>query len=198
MSSLSRSLALGAFVVGFGVVGFAGCGDDDGGAVRDVSPGGGSASGSGSASGGSASGSGSASGVGTDSGAATCIPVGTDLEGDATETIDVTLEEYAFNPSAISVDAGTITFAATNDGEENHEIAFLPGGGDIPLTDDGAPDEDALAEQGAFELEAFPPGESCNATYELEAGDYTLFCIVEAEDGETHASKGMVGTLTVS
>ena len=68
----------------------------------------------------------------------------------------------------------------------------------MPLTPEGAPDEDALAAEGAFELEAFPPGGSCNATYELEAGDYTLFCIVEAADGETHASKGMVGSLTVS
>ena len=65
-------------------------------------------------------------------------------------------------------------------------------------TDDGAPDEEALGEAGAFELEAFPPGETCNATYELEPGEYTLFCIVTAEDGETHLEKGMVGSLTVS
>ena len=33
----------------------------------------------------------------------------------------------------------------------------------------------ALAEAGAFELEAFPAGTSCDATWELEAGEYTLF-----------------------
>ncbi len=98
---------------------------------------------------------------------------------------------------SITVAAGVVTFAATNEGTENHELAFLPGGGEIPLTADGAPDEDALAAAGAFELEAFGPGQTCNATYELEAGTYTLFCIVEAADGETHASKGMVGELTV-
>ncbi len=90
-----------------------------------------------------------------------------------------------------------VTFAATNAGGEAHELAFLPGGGEVPLTQDGAPDEEALAEAGAFELEAFPPGEDCNATYELEAGEYTLFCIVEAADGETHHEKGMAGTLNV-
>ena len=67
----------------------------------------------------------------------------------------------------------------------------------MPLGEDGAPDEAALEEMGAFELEGFGPGQTCNATYELEAGDYTIFCIIEAADGETHASKGMVGAVTV-
>ncbi|MBW3603992.1 MAG: hypothetical protein KY460_03590 [Actinobacteria bacterium] len=66
----------------------------------------------------------------------------------------------------------------------------------MPFTD-GAPDEDALADAGAFELEAYGPGQNCNATYDLEPGTYTLFCIVEAPDGETHYEKGMRGTLTV-
>ena len=92
-------------------------------------------------------------------------------------------------PAAVEVAAGVVTFAASNAGTENHELAFLPGGGDVPLTEDGAPDEDALADAGAFELEAFGPGQTCNATYELEAGTYTLFCIVEADDGETHARR---------
>jgi plastocyanin len=55
-----------------------------------------------------------------------------------------------------------------------------------------------LAAAGAFELEAFGPGQNCNATYELEPGDYTIFCIVETEDGDTHYELGMRGTLTVT
>ena len=90
-----------------------------------------------------------------------------------------------------------MTFAASNDGDEAHELAFLPGGGEVPFTD-GAPDEAALEEAGAFELEGFAPGTDCNATYELEAGEYTIFCIIEAADGETHYEKGMEGTLTVT
>lgn len=128
---------------------------------------------------------------------ATCRPVGSELEADAIEVVEVDLEEYLFDPNDISVPEGIITFAASNIGEQYHELAFLPGGGDIPLTAEGEPDEDALAEAGAFELEGFAPDETCNATYELAAGTYTLFCIVEGPDGETHASKGMVGTLTV-
>jgi plastocyanin len=126
-----------------------------------------------------------------------CEPVGVELEVQATETVAVSLDEYAFDPTPIEVQAGTVTFEADNVGEEEHELAFLPGGGDIPVTDEGTPDEDALEEAGAFELEAFGPGQTCNATYALDAGTYTLFCIVEASDGETHLSKGMRGQLVV-
>ena len=127
-----------------------------------------------------------------------CEPVGTALAERATSTVEVVLDEYAFSPSAVEVPAGIVTFAVRNEGDEEHELAFLPGGGEVPLTDDGEPDEDALGDAGAFELEAFGPGRSCAATYELEAGTSTLFCIVRADDGTTHLSKGMRGTLTVS
>ena len=197
MLSTPRRLAAVAACV---VLGLAACGDDDGGSVRDLNEGeGGSASASGSASGsvsGSSSGSASASASGTS--AAECSPVGTELEGDASETVEVTLTEYEFEPSEFEVAAGIVTFVASNDGEENHELALLPGGGEVPTTEDGAPDEAALEEAGAFELEAFAPGGSCNATFDLEPGTYTIFCLVEAPDGLTHADKGMVGELTVS
>ena len=139
------------------------CGDDDGGEVRSL---GGDAS-AGSGSGGSGSGSG-ASGSGTSEVA--CAPVGEELEASADQTVEVDLSEYAFDPQDIEVEAGTVTFATTNTGEENHEMAFLPGGGEVPFLEPGVPDEDALAEAGAFELEGYSPGQSCNATYELEAG----------------------------
>jgi plastocyanin len=181
----------------------AACGDDDGAAVRDC--GGGSASG-GSASAGSGSGAGASGSGACDeevtgddaSGTAECTPVGEDLAADADSSVDIQLLDYAFAPAEVEVDAGVVTFHAENAGEENHELAFLPGDGEVPFTEPGAPDEDALAEAGAFELEAFPPGTTCDATFELEPGDYTLFCIVTAEDGETHYEKGMAGTLTVT
>lgn len=165
------------------------CGDDDGAAVREL---GDESSASGSASGTGGSGSGPAAAD------KECAPVGEDLESDADTVVDVQLADYEFVPDDIEVDeAGIVTFVAENVGEEAHELAFIPDGGEVPLTADGAPDEDALADMGAFELEAFGPDQTCNATYELEAGDYTLFCIVETADGATHASLGMTGSLTV-
>jgi plastocyanin len=127
-----------------------------------------------------------------------CEPVGEELADAADATVEVGLDEYRFTLAAASVRAGTITFDVTNDGDENHELAFLPGGGDVPLDDTGAPDEAALEQAGAFELEAFGPDQDCQATYELAAGDYTLFCLVEAEDGTTHLSKGMRSRLQVT
>ncbi|WP_436795008.1 cupredoxin domain-containing protein [Actinospongicola halichondriae] len=186
-TSLRRTAIIGlALGLTFGA---AACGDDDGEAVRELGDGG---SGSGAA-----SGSGTASGSGVAAADKECAPVGEDLEADADTTVDLQLADYEFVPDDVEVEAGTVTFAAENIGEEAHELAFIPGGGDVPLNADGDPDEDALADMGAFELEAFGPGQTCNATYELEAGDYTLFCIVENADGETHASLGMTGLLTV-
>lgn len=120
------------------------------------------------------------------------------MEADAATTLQIDALDYAFDPADFEVEAGVVTFEVDNVGEEAHELAFLPGGGEVPFTEDGVPDEDALAEAGAFELEAFGPGQTCNATYDLEPGDYTIFCIVETEDGTTHYELGMSGTLTVS
>lgn len=50
---------------------------------------------------------------------------------------------------------------------------------------------------GAFELDAFGPGTSCRATYQLSPGTYTLFCVVTSADGKTHYDKGMRGQLVV-
>ena len=130
--------------------------------------------------------------------AAACQPVGEDLKATALKTVPVELKEYSFTPSTVDVAAGVVTFAATNSGTLNHELAFLPGGGEVPLTTVGTPDEDALGTAGAFELEAFGPGLSCEATYDLKPGTYTLFCIVTDDDGQTHLQKGMRGKLTVA
>lgn len=139
----------------------------------------------------------SASGSGVAAAEQPCTPVGEDLEAAADTTIAVHLSDYAFKPSEVAADAGAITFATTNAGDEAHELAFLPGGDEVPFTDEGVPDEDALAEAGAFELEAYGPGQSCDATYDLAPGTYTLFCIVEAADRQTHYEKGMRGILTL-
>jgi plastocyanin len=129
---------------------------------------------------------------------APCTPVGTDLKVGAVRTVAMELKEYSFTPSTLDVAPGVVGFAVTNAGTENHELAVLPGGGDVPLTTAGHPDEDALTAAGAFELEAFGPGLSCEATFDLKPGTYTLFCIVTDPDGQTHYQKGMRGLLTVA
>jgi plastocyanin len=127
-----------------------------------------------------------------------CEVVGAELESDAVTSIAVALHEYELTPASLEAPVGIVTFATENTGVEAHELAFLPGGGEVPLTDAGAPDEEALEAAGAFELEAYGPGQTCNATYDLDPGTYTVFCLVEAPDGATHLQKGMRGTLTVA
>jgi uncharacterized cupredoxin-like copper-binding protein len=168
----------------------AGCGGDDGAGVRD----GGEASASGSASG---SGSGSGSGVGSGSEAAACSPVGE--ASSAAETVTVTLDEYAVDVDPASAAAGTVAFELDNAGEEAHEFVVVQAASadSLPTGDDGAVVEDDL-EDGAFvgEVEPFPAGETCEGTFELEAGDYVLFCNV-VEGDESHFAEGMSTSFTV-
>jgi hypothetical protein len=171
------------------------CGDDDGGSVREV---GGSDSGSAAGSP-SAPASGSGSGSAVD---AECDAVGD--KDDASATVDVKLDEFTITLDTRIVAAGKVHFALTNAGEEPHEFVVIRGvaADKLPLDDDGALDESKLADGALIgEVEPFPGGETCDGTFELAAGDYTLVCnIVEDHDGETmaHLEKGMVTTLTVT
>lgn len=123
--------------------------------------------------------------------------------GGGGETIDVSLFEWGVDPSTSSVSAGEVTFNATNDGGEPHELVIVKdvAPGDLTVVD-GKVDEDGLP-AGAFigEIEEFEAGTSESATFDLEAGTYTIFCnITEEEDGEieSHFENGMVTTIEVT
>ncbi|MGH2702687.1 MAG: hypothetical protein ACRDJB_00250 [Actinomycetota bacterium] len=176
-------------------LGLAACGDDDGAGVRDL---GGSASGSGS---GSGSGTGSASGSGSASAVAECEPVGDSTAADS--TVAVTLDEWSVTPESESAAAGAVTFDVSNEGEDAHELVVVRAddAASLPLGDEETVDEEGL-EAGAFigEVEAFPAGESCEGTFDLEPANYVLFCnIAEQEDGEieNHFQNGMATEFTV-
>jgi hypothetical protein len=171
---------------------FAACGDDDGGSVRE--------SGSGSPSGsGSGTGSGSATGSAAE---AECVPVGDETA--AAATVAVELDEFTITLDTQEVAAGLIHFDVQNIGEEPHELVVVRGVApdDLPRDENGAMDEAGLPEGALIgEVEPFPGGESCDGTFELPAGAYTLVCnITEVEDGEveSHLKLGMVTTLTVT
>lgn len=181
---------------------FAACGGDDGGGVREI----GGASGSGTASG--ASGSGSGSGTGSGSGSGTneeakpeCRPFG-DMST-ATSTVNVTFSEWAIALDTNTAPAGKVAFVAKNEGKEPHELVVLHGPPtNLPTDEDGALDESKLAGGTLVgEIEPFPAGETCDGTFELTPGDYTLVCnVVEDENGkhEAHLKEGMVTTFTVT
>ena len=92
--------------------------------------------------------------------------------GEAGQTIEVELGDLFIKPDALEAEAGTMTFAVTNNGKTDHNFSIQ-----------GAPATDMLT-----------PGESTTMTIpDLKAGEYNFICEVAG-----HASGGMSGTLTVT
>lgn len=168
----------------------AACGDDDGATVREI---GGSGSGSGSASG-SASGSHAS---GSHSGSASGVACKAPEAGH--ETLEMTLDDYSIELADDEVAAGELVFVAENVGEHPHEVVVVKGVApdELPI-EDGKLDEAALPDGALLgEIEQFAPGQTCAGEFELEAGDYTLFCNV-VEGDRSHAADGMATALTVT
>ena len=132
-------------------------------------------------------------------GVSACEPVG---DGGGTE-VAVTLDEWSLAAAPASAPAGKVTFEVRNGGGEPHEFVVVRGVAPDALTVVGGKVDEAALPDGAFigEVEAFPAGETCEGTFELAGGSYTLFCnIVEEHDGqpESHFEEGMVATFEVS
>ena len=91
------------------------------------------------------------------------------------EVVEVTATEYKFDPSAITVPAGSVSFHVTNGGAEEHEFEVFSG------------------ETVVDEIEGLVPGLDRTLTVTLEAGDYTFVCKLPG-----HEEAGMKGTITVT
>jgi hypothetical protein len=183
-----------------------GCGEDDGGSVREIGGDEQSGSGSGSASA-SASGSGSASapasGSASGSGdAGECVVEG-GASGEATYEIHGELTEFEITIDATTAPEGLVTFEFENAGAVAHEVAVVRGDDPsaLPTGDDGAADDEALGDALVGEIEPFASGATCAGTFDLSPGTYVLLCNVVEEDGGEHAAhfeEGMFTTLTVT
>jgi plastocyanin len=192
-----------ATVVGALVLVGTGCGEDDGGSVREIESGeSGSGSGSASASG-SASGSASASGPasGSASGTGECH-VEDGATGEATAEVHGELTEFEITIDEATVPAGLVSFEFENAGGLAHEVAVVRADdpSTLPTTDDGAVDDEALGDDLVGEIEPFAAGATCSGTFDLEPGTYVLLCniVEEGGDHEAHVAEGMTTTLTVN
>ena len=123
----------------------------------------------------------------------------------ASATIAIKLDEFSIESDTSEVAAGSVHFAVDNAGEEPHELVIVKGVAvDRPAHRCRRRPRRGRAPRTARsigEVESFPAGETCDGTFELDAGDYTLICnLVEEEDGamEAHLAEGMVTTLTVT
>jgi len=90
-------------------------------------------------------------------------------------TIEVTIADYSFTPSAITVPAGEVTFALNNTAGQEHEFEIFKG--------------DAVVD----EAEGLVPGLTRDLVVTLPAGEYTFLCKLA-----DHAARGMHGTITVT
>lgn len=89
-------------------------------------------------------------------------------------TVNVGAKEFAFDPSAIVVKAGTVTFKVKNTGVAEHEFEIFKG---TAVVD---------------EIEGLVPGLEKELKVDLAAGDYTFVCKLPG-----HEEAGMKGTLSV-
>lgn len=92
-----------------------------------------------------------------------------------------------------SVKAGELQFELENADSVVHDFVLVrtdADGSELPVTN-GRVDL-ANAGQVVGEIAAFAPGESAGSTFDLEAGNYVLFCNIEG-----HYNGGMYYSLTV-
>jgi plastocyanin len=94
--------------------------------------------------------------------------------GGGGETVDVSLTDFAIEPPDPTVQAGTVTFAVTNDGATLHNLEIEGNGVEEELSSD------------------LSGGDSGELTVDLEPGTYEYYCPVG-----NHAAMGMEGELTV-
>lgn len=103
--------------------------------------------------------------------------------------IDVTLNEFMFEPTDFAIPAGQeITLAAKNDGKVAHEFVIIKLGQEVTVPFD-ADDEDKVF----WEHEVEPGAtETITFTAPTEPGQYTVVCGISG-----HLEAGMTGKLVV-
>ena len=84
---------------------------------------------------------------------------------------------YTFTPSAITVPAGSVTFAVKNDGVEEHEFEIFKADGTTVVD----------------EIEGLVPGLTKSLTVTLAPGTYQFMCKLNGHD-----QLGMKGPITVT
>jgi hypothetical protein len=114
------------------------------------------------------------------------------------EEVAVTGVDYAFEGVPESMDAGTVSFTFTNEGEEPHEmLIFRKVDGVTESFDEifSGPEEES---EGKIEFTGATfaePGQEGAALTDLSTGDYAMVCFVPVgggEEGPPHFTEGMV------
>ena len=115
----------------------------------------------------------------------------------SSDGIAVTLDEWSVSLPSSQIDAGEVTFTATNDGSQVHEfeIFTVPDGVDptaLEVKDDTV-DTAAAGMDVVDEVEDIAPSTSADLTVSLDPGTYAMICNLP-----THYAQGMVTEFTVA
>ena len=140
----------------------------------------------------------------TEAPATTSAPATTEASATAEaagESVAVTLSEFEIETQD-TFTAGQVTFDVINDGtsEFNHEFAIIAAGTyeELPKLDNGAVDEDALADGMLLgRTERLEPGQAETIAFDLEPGTYLFICNVNFGPN-SHAANGQTLTVTVN
>ncbi len=107
--------------------------------------------------------------------------------------VNVDLGEFFVTPDADEIEAGAVTFNASNAGAIPHELVIIKTDtavDQLPV-EDARVDEDAAGEE-IGEIEEFDAGLTLAGTFELEPGAYALICNIPG-----HYEGGMFVEFTV-
>ena len=130
-----------------------------------------------------------------------------DSDGGSTQSpgaslVNIDLREFEVVPDVESANAGEVTFAVLNTGEEPHEFMVVKTDLDpreLPEAEDGMADEEQL--DVLAETAILTPGEGENVVLTLASGNYVLMCnLVETESSgerESHYQEGMSTAFSV-
>jgi uncharacterized cupredoxin-like copper-binding protein len=118
-------------------------------------------------------------------------------------TVNVTLGEFSVGTDPTTLDAGEVTFEATNDGpNDTHEFVVFKtdlGPADLPVDENGAVVETGEGIELIGEIEDILVDETKSVTLDLAAGNYVFICnIWDEEEQEAHYQEGMRTTFVVS
>jgi uncharacterized cupredoxin-like copper-binding protein len=113
------------------------------------------------------------------------------------KVVEIRMDDYSFNPSDATANAGKVTISAPNDGQVEHELVLAKtdtSPADLTTTSDGEVDEAKLEAKGedAGEIADVAPQGTKQGTFTLTSGKYVMFCNLPG-----HFAQGMYGTLTV-
>lgn len=133
-----------------------------------------------------------------DSGPADDTSTPVDEPADAADgPIAVGLAEFTITLDG-DITAGPNSFTVTNEGEFPHEFGIVSGTSyeDLPTTDNGAIDEEALGDAVLGKTETLDAGGSVEIDFDLAPGDYVLFCNVNFGPN-SHAANGQTMSISV-